>query len=241
VPPTIDEVADWLALSRTTVFEHRRMLNDLGLLDYDNRKRSTRITTDATLLDQHGLGPAPPASQPPTNTPDAPLNRLVKPGAGGKYAGWRRASELRAQGDRVWSLPATLPQRLPVVGSIAAGRATAFQGADPSDETREVLEVEAQLAASGRYALRVSGDSLIDLGIFDGDHVVVDPTQPCRKGDLVAALLPSEDGCEDVATVKIFSPDESRRWLVAANSAYPPRQVAEARTLGRVTAVIRRL
>jgi len=61
---------------------------------------------------------------------------------------------------------------------------TAFQGLDPSDETRDVLEVEAQLAAPGRYALRVSGGSLVDLGILDGDHLIVDPNQPCRKGVL---------------------------------------------------------
>jgi SOS-response transcriptional repressor LexA len=240
VPPTIDEVASWLALSRTTVFEHRRLLKDLGLLDYDNRKRSTRITSDAALLDRYGLGLPPPVSQPP-KAPDAPQNRLVKPGTGGKYAGWRRRTgDLGAQGDLFWPLPTTPPQRLPIVGSIAAGRMTAFQGLDPSDETRDVLEVEAQLAAPGRYALRVSGDSLVDLGILDGDHLIVDPNQPCRKGDLVVVLLPSEDSGDDLATVKIFSPDESRRWLVAANSTYPPMLIAEAGVLGRVTAVVRR-
>jgi hypothetical protein len=122
VPPTIDEVASWLALSRTTVFEHRRLLKDLGLLDYDNRKRSTRITSDAALLDRYGLGLPPPVSQPP-KAPDTPQNRLVKPGTGGKYAGWRRRTgDLGAQGDLFWPLPTTPSQRLPIVGSIAGWR-----------------------------------------------------------------------------------------------------------------------
>ncbi|SRR6266508_815906 len=241
VPATLTEVGGWLAISTPTVSEHRRRLRKLGLVDYDERRRSTRVTTDPELLAHYGLGPAQPSSHAAATTPAAPLNRQLRAGFGGKNAGWRRFGPLASQPSVLWPLSAQPPHRLLVVGSIAAGRVTAFNRFDPTDETLEVLEVEPELATPGRYALRVTGDSLIDLGIFDGDHVVIDPEQPCQKGDLVVALLPGEDNDEGGATVKVFSPDQGRHWLLAANSEYPPIPLWETRVLGRVTAVVRRL
>ena len=100
--------------------------------------------------------------------------------------------------------------------------------------------VDGELAGPGRYALRVRGDSLVELGIFDGDLAIVDPEQPARHGDLVAALLPSEHGDEDLATLKVFELRQGQAWLVAANPVYAPIPIEQTWVLGRVTTTIRR-
>jgi repressor LexA len=99
---------------------------------------------------------------------------------------------------------------------------TAFNASDQADDMGETVEVDEELAAPGRYALRVTGDSLIDLGIFDGDRVVVDPSQPTQKGDLVVVLSPREDGAGDIATIKVFSSKEAQHRLLPANPRYQP-------------------
>jgi repressor LexA len=86
-----------------------------------------------------------------------------------------------------------------LAGAIPAGPVRSFA----RDE--DILEVDGELAGPGQYALRVRGDSLVELGIFDGDMAVVDPEQPAQHGDLVAALLPSEHGDEDLATLRCSS------------------------------------
>jgi repressor LexA len=124
---------------------------------------------------------------------------------------------------------------LPVAGRIAAGLGKAF---DPEED---VIEVEDGLVGAGRYALRVTGDSLVDLGIFDGDHVIVDPDQPYREGDIVAAVVPHERTDEVLATLKIYISRDGEPWLVGANENVPPLPIEGEALLGRVTTVIRRV
>ena len=120
-----------------------------------------------------------------------------------------------------------------MAGAISAGPARTFY--PDMDST----EVHAELAGPGQYALRVQGDSMVGLGIYDGDLAIVDTRQPAHHGDLVAALLPSEHG-DDLASIKILELMDDEAWLVAANSAYAPIPLNEATVLGRVTTVIRR-
>ena len=122
----------------------------------------------------------------------------------------------------VWPLPSRPSRTLPVAGGIAAGLGRAF------DADEDVVEVEDGLAGPGRYALRVSGDSLVDLGIFDGDQVVVDPDHPFHEGDLVAALLPFGGGDEVLATLKVYVRRDSRPWLVRPTRTSPRSPSGEA-------------
>ena len=57
----------------------------------------------------------------------------------------------------------------------------------------------------------------------------------------MAALLPSEHGDEDLASLKILELSSDEAWLVAANSAYAPIRLTECTLLGRVTTIVRRL
>jgi repressor LexA len=229
-PPTLDEIADMLGCAKSTASQYRKRLGELGLAQFDpERRRSTRITTDPAVLATSGLAPVAPSDNAVTNHVRYRSRRA-------RLGGIRARQPAGAgQGERPWQLPHRPPRRLPVAGPIAAGPARTFH---PDEDS---IEVDAELAGPGQYALRVRGDSMVALGIYDGDQTIVDTRQPAHHGDLVAALMPSDQGDEDLASLKILELRNDEAWLVAANSAYAPIRLKECTLLGRVTTVIRRL
>jgi SOS-response transcriptional repressor LexA len=227
--PTLDELAGVLGCAKSTVSQRRRRLQALGLVRFDpGWRRSTRVTTDPATLAAYGLGPASP--------PDAVSRPTGFRSRRARLGGSRGGHQLAAvQGERPWQLPDRPPRSLPVAGPIAAGPAQTFA----PDEDR--IEVDDELAGPGQYALRVRGDSMVALGVYDGDQAIVDTRQPAHHGDLVAALLPSEHGDGELASLKVFELRDDEAWLVAANSAYAPIRLRECVLLGRVTTIVRRL
>jgi repressor LexA len=227
--PSLDELAGVLGCAKSTVSQWRRQLQELGLVRFDpDKRRSTRITTDPAVLAAYGLAPAP---APHGNVADLGRFRSRRARLGGTHATQRPSA---GNGELPWRLPQRPPRRVPLAGAIPAGPVQSFV----PDEG--ILEVDGELSGPGRYALRVRGDSLVELGVFDGDVAIVDPEQPAHHGDLVAALLPSEHGDEDLATLKVFELRQGRPWLVAANPIYAPIPIEQTWVLGRVTTTIRR-
>ena len=97
---------------------------------------------------------------------------------------------------------------------------------------REVVGPE-----EGLFILKVVGDSMIGVGIFDGDWVVVrELYEKPRDGDIVAALI---DGIEVEGTVKTYKKVDRRVWLMPQNSAYTPIPGDKAAIRGKVVAVLR--
>jgi repressor LexA len=118
---------------------------------------------------------------------------------------------------------------IPVVGRIAAGGPIL---AEQNIENHFALPRE--LVGNGDlFILKVSGDSMIDAAICDGDWVVVRQQQTADNGDIVAALL------EDSATVKVFKQTNGQTWLLPRNSAYHPIDGTHAVIMGKVVSVIR--
>jgi repressor LexA len=229
VLPTLDELAGDLGCAKSTASQYRRRLRALGLVQFDpRRRRSTRITTNPAILAAHGLDPVGPTD---SGVTDLARFRSRRARLGGLRAGQPVGG---LQGERPWRLPDRPPRSLPVPGAIPAGRDQTFY----PDEDR--LEVDAELAGPGQYGLRVRGDSMVALGIYDGDQAVVDTRQPAHHGDLVAALFPNDRGDDELASLKILELQDDEAWLVAANSAYAPIPLREATVLGRVTTIIRR-
>jgi repressor LexA len=229
-PPTLDEVAGLLGCVKSTASSHRQRLQERGLVQFDpERRRSTRVTTDPTILAAYDLAPVAA-----TGNRVAGLDRFRSRRArlGGVRAGQPVGT---VPGERPWQLPDRPPRSLPVAGPIAAGPARTFH---PDEDS---MEVDAELAGPGQYALRVRGDSMVALGIYDGDQAIIDTRQPTHHGDLVAALMPSEEGDGDLASLKILELSRDEAWLVAANAAYAPIRLTECTLLGRVTTIIRRL
>lgn len=125
------------------------------------------------------------------------------------------------------------PRPLPLVGRVAAGVPLL---ADENIE--ELVEVPGFLRRDdGDFVLRVSGDSMTDAGIFNGDLIVVHPQGDAGNGDIVVALVGDE------ATTKRFYREGRRIRLQPENALYEPLVLdeTEVRIIGRVVGVLRRL
>ena len=81
------------------------------------------------------------------------------------------------------------------------------------------------------FALRVSGDSMIGAGIFDGDIVIVRSTKRADDGDIVAVLLPGP--AEDEATIKRLRRRDGRVMLVPENPALEPFEMTDGQVAGQ--------
>lgn len=120
--------------------------------------------------------------------------------------------------------------RLPVLGKIAAG--VPIEAIEDS-ETLDLLD----LVPRGRevYALRVSGESMIEDAIADGDIVLVERRAHAHNGETVVAVLPDGE-----ATLKRFYREEGRIRLQPANASMAPLFVPDVEIRGVVIGVVRR-
>jgi repressor LexA len=124
---------------------------------------------------------------------------------------------------------------VPLVGRIAAGAPTLA-----AEHVDDYLSVPSGFVSGGEhFALRVSGTSMVDAGILDGDVVVVRSQDGADDGDIVAALVPGP--AEDEATVKRLGHDGPRVMLIPENETLEPFEMVDGRILGKVVAVLRRL
>ena len=134
-----------------------------------------------------------------------------------------------ANGQPVATQPA--PAYVPLVGRIAAGGPILAEEA-----VEDVFTLPKQLVGEGtHFLLKVTGDSMIEAAIADGDWVVVRQQPVAENGDIVAAMIEGE------ATVKTFKRKEGHVWLQPQNKAYEPIPGDEASVLGRVVAVLRKV
>lgn len=119
---------------------------------------------------------------------------------------------------------------LPLYGMIAAG---VLHEAVEQDER---IDFTGLFNKKNLFALKVNGDSMIEDSIMDGDHVIVRKQRTARKGQIVVAI--TEEG---EATLKRWYPEANRIRLEPANSAMKPIYVEDARILGTVVGVVRRI
>lgn len=120
---------------------------------------------------------------------------------------------------------------VPLVGRIAAGGPVLAD-----QEVEDVFALPKQLTGEGDlFMLNVTGDSMIDAAICDGDWVVIRRQNTADNGDIVAALL------DDEATVKTFRRKDGQVWLMPHNPAYTPIDGTHARIMGKVVSVMRRV
>ena len=101
-----------------------------------------------------------------------------------------------------------------------------------------MLSVPAALLGSGdHYALEVSGDSMVEAGILDGDFALIQRTEVAREGQIVVALID-----ENEATLKYFHRESGRIRLDPANAAYEPQiyDPRQVRVQGKLAGLLRR-
>jgi repressor LexA len=127
--------------------------------------------------------------------------------------------------------------RVPLIGRIAAGRPILA-----GESIEDVIPLPRQLVGGGELImLNVVGDSMINAAIADGDWVVVRRESDVENGDIVAAMIESETSADGEATVKTFKRDGGHAWLIPHNPAYVPILGDDAKILGKVVAVLRRV
>ena len=128
--------------------------------------------------------------------------------------------------------PANDVVEIPLHGRIAAGvPIEAFEGS-------AMLAVPAALLGSGEhYALEVSGDSMVEAGILDGDYALIRRTETARDGEIVVALIDDSE-----ATLKYFRREGAMIRLDPANRAYDPQRYppAHVRVQGKLSGILRR-
>ena len=157
---------------------------------------------------------------------DAAPPAVAKPKAANDLIGARTpAPAMRPQ-------PANDVIEIPLHGRIAAGAPIEAM------EDFQSLPVPAALLGPGdHYALEVSGDSMIDAGIFDGDFALIRRTSTARDGEIVVALVNNEE-----ATLKYLHRDSGNVRLDPANTAYEAQVYAPAQVevQGKLAGLLRR-
>jgi repressor LexA len=164
-----------------------------------------------------------------SSTVHAHLANLEKLGLLRRDPSKPRAIELLVDRARRAARPAL--GQLPVVGQVAAGQPVLAE--ENIEDYVSIPEIAG--GEEGEYVLRVSGDSMKDAGIFEGDYVVVRPQQTAQDGEIVVALVGEE------ATVKRLYREADHVRLQPENEAMEPIRIREVTVLGRVVGVCRRM
>jgi len=124
-----------------------------------------------------------------------------------------------------------IPKGIPLVGRVAAGLPI------EAIETREYISVENVFGNTGEiFALEVTGQSMIDDGIRDGDFVICKRTKIADNGQMVIAIVD-----DDNATIKRFFKEKDAVRLQPANDEYQPIFSNSCRIEAVIIGLVRKL
>lgn len=123
---------------------------------------------------------------------------------------------------------------VPLVGNVAAGLPILAE-----ENIEEYIKVPTSLLKKSainetNYMLKVKGDSMINVGIFSGDYIIVSKCQTAENGQIIVALI------DDEATVKTFYKEKDYIRLQPENDFMEPIIVKDIQILGKVVGLIRR-
>jgi repressor LexA len=163
-----------------------------------------------------------------TSTVHGHLSQLEKKGYIRRDSSKPRAIEvLPAAG----VLPRSASVAVPLVGRVTAGLPVLAV-----ENIEDYFPLPKDFGEPGTlFMLRVSGDSMIEAGILDGDYVIVRQQENAENGEIVVALI------DDEATIKRFFKEKDKIRLQPENSFMDPIIVDNASILGKVTGVVRRI
>ena len=118
---------------------------------------------------------------------------------------------------------------IPLIGSVAAGQPILAQ-----ENIENYFPVPVDLIPNQEtFILKVKGESMINAGILDGDHIIVAQQETADNGDIVVALL------DDSATVKRFYRENSQIRLQPENDTMEPIYATDVQILGKVVGLLR--
>ncbi|MCB1175420.1 MAG: transcriptional repressor LexA [Leptospiraceae bacterium] len=120
---------------------------------------------------------------------------------------------------------------VPLIGSVAAGMPVLAQ-----ENIEEYLAFpRTMVPQDGVFALRVSGESMMDAGIHDGDIAIIQKQNTARNGEVVVALI------EDEATLKTYYKEKSRIRLQPENKRFKPIYAKNPVLLGKLVGLYRQM
>lgn len=129
-------------------------------------------------------------------------------------------------------VPHTPVVEVPLVGQIAAGTPILAE-----QNVEDTFPIPERFVGDGTtFMLTVKGESMIEVGIMDGDYILVEKQNTVRNGDIVAAMV---DGFESEATVKTFYKEDGHIRLQPENRTMSPIIVNDVKILGKVKGVFR--
>ena len=122
---------------------------------------------------------------------------------------------------------------LPVVGQVAAGEPILAE-----QNIVDEMPVPSRFVGSGtNFILTVNGDSMVNIGINDGDYLIVQEAKEASNGEIVVALV--NDGMETGATVKRFYKEDGHIRLQPENDYMDPIIAKDVTVVGKVKGVFR--
>lgn len=122
---------------------------------------------------------------------------------------------------------------LPVIGNVAAGEPILAE-----QNIVDEMPIPARFIGSGNnFILNVHGDSMINVGINDGDYLIVQESQEAYNGEIVVAMV--NDGFESGATVKRFYKEDGHFRLQPENDNMDPIIANDVTVVGKVKGVFR--
>ena len=207
-PPSVREICAGLELKSTsTVHIYLKKMEELRLIE----KISSKPRTLHIIGDEDG-GRSGRAETGRENESRRSFNRE------GKY------SEDAYQGDAAVYVP--------VIGRITAGKPVLAE-----ENIEYAFPVPSSfIKAPDSFMLRVEGDSMVNAGIFDRDHILVKSQPTAQNGDIVVALI------DDEATVKTYYKERSRIRLQPENERYSPIYATDnCSIVGKVVGIFRKL
>ena len=118
---------------------------------------------------------------------------------------------------------------VPLLGTVAAGVPLLAV-----ENVENYFPIPAELLPNSEtFMLKVRGNSMIDVGIYDGDRVIVEQTSVAENGEIVVALI------DDSATVKRFFKENGHYRLQPENATMDPIIVDKVQILGKVIGLLR--
>jgi repressor LexA len=161
------------------------------------------------------------------------LSALVKAGYLRRDPSKSRAIEVLDPSREQHDLRRAPVRDVPLLGRIAAGSPILAE-----EDIEEILPLPTELVGNDPvFLLRVSGDSMVGAGIFDGDLVAIRRQPDAVDGEIVAALIDGEE-----ATIKRLRRSHGQVHLIAENPAYAPMAfTGGVELLGKVVTVLRRV
>lgn len=161
-----------------------------------------------------------------TSSVHAHLNSLEKKGYIRKDPTKPRTIEIT---DDTFNLTRREVVNVPMIGTVAAGMPILA-----SENITDYFPIPSELLPnSDIFMLKVKGESMVNVGIHDGDQIIVSKQNTAKNGDIVVALI------EDSATVKTFYKEKNYYRLQPENDFMEPILVKEVTILGKVIGLFR--